>query len=82
MLYFKYIIDLRREKMNISIKNHIMNNFKGASKNDIKESIVSSFNDKDEITLPGLGVFFGIVWSNSSQEEQNRILDILKDNLS
>ncbi len=68
--------------MNISIKNHIMNNFKGASKNDIKESIVSSFNDKDEITLPGLGVFFGIVWSNSSQEEQNRILDILKDNLS
>ena len=59
-----------------------MNNFKGASKNDIKESIVSSFNDKDEITLPGLGVFFGIVWSNSSQEEQNRILDILKDNLS
>lgn len=68
--------------MNISIKNHIMNNFKGASKNDIKESIISSFNDKDEITLPGLGVFFGIVWSNSSQEEQNRILDILKDNLS
>ena len=68
--------------MNISIKNHIMNNFKGASKNNIKESIVSSFNDKDEITLPGLGVFFGIVWSNSSQEEQNRILDILKDNLS
>ena len=59
-----------------------MNNFKGASKNDIKESIISSFNDKDEITLPGLGVFFGIVWSNSSQEEQNRILDILKDNLS
>ena len=70
------------DRMNISIKNHIMNNFKGASKNDIKESIVSSFNDKDEITLPGLGVFFGIVWSNSSQEEQNRILDILKDNLS
>ena len=49
--------------MNISIKNHIMNNFKGASKEDIKESIVSSFNDKDEITLPDLGCFlelFGI----------------------
>lgn len=59
-----------------------MNNFKGASKNDIKESIISSFNDKDEITLPGLGVFFGIVWNNSSLEEQNKILDILKNNLS
>ncbi len=68
--------------MNISIKNHIMNNFKGASKEDIKESIVSSFNDKDEITLPGLGVFFGIVWNKSSEDEKNKILDILKDSLS
>ncbi len=63
----------------ISIKQHIMNNFKGASKDDIKESIVASFNDKDEITLPGLGVFFGILWNKSSDEEKNRILDILKD---
>ena len=68
--------------MNISIKNHIMNNFIGASKEDIKESIVSSFNDKDEITLPGLGVFFGIVWNKSSEDEKNKILDILKDSLS
>lgn len=68
--------------MNISIKNHIMNNFKGASKEDIKESIVSSFNDKDEITLPGLGVFFGIVWNKCSEDEKNKILDILKDSLS
>lgn len=59
-----------------------MNNFKGASKEDIKESIVSSFNDKDEITLPGLGVFFGIVWDKSSEDERNKILDILKDSLN
>ena len=65
--------------MNISIKNHIMSNFKGASKEDIKEAIMASFNDKDEITLPGLGVFFGIIWNKSSLEEQNKILDILKD---
>ena len=68
--------------MNISIKKHIMNNFKGASKEDIKESIVSSFNDKDEITLPGLGVFFGIVWDKSSEDERNKILNILKDSLN
>lgn len=68
--------------MNISIKNHIMNNFKGASIEDIKASIDSSFNDKDEITLPGLGVFFGIVWSKSSEDEKNRILNVLKDSLN
>ena len=68
--------------MNVSIKSHIMNNFKGASKEDIKESITSSFNDKDEITLPGLGVFFSILWSKSSLDEQDKILDILKSSLS
>ncbi len=68
--------------MNISIKEHIMNNFKGASKDDIRESIVSSFNDKDEITLPGLGVFFGIIWNKSSDDDKNKILDILKDSLN
>ena len=68
--------------MNISIKEHIMNNFKGASKDDIRESIVSSFNDKDEITLPGLGVFLGIIWNKSSDEDKNKILDILKDSLN
>lgn len=68
--------------MNISIKKHIMNNFKGASKADIKDSIISSFNDKDEITLPGLGVFFGLVWDKSSDEEKNKILSILKDSFS
>ncbi len=66
----------------ISIQKHIMNNFKGASKEDIQTSITSSFNDKDEITLPGLGVFFKIVWSKSSDDEKNNILDILKDSLS
>lgn len=59
-----------------------MNNFKGASKDDIRESIVSSFNDKDEITLPGLGVFFGIIWNKSSDDDKNKILDILKDSLN
>ena len=56
-----------------------MSNFKGASKEGIKQAIMASFNDKDEITLPGLGVFFGIIWNKSSLEEQNKILDMLKD---
>ena len=65
--------------MNISIRNHIMSNFKGASKDDIKESIEAFFNDKDEITLPGLGVFFSLVWSKSSLEDKDKMLNILKD---
>lgn len=66
---------------NINIRNYIKENFKNSEINDIKDSIVSSINDKDEVTLPGLGVLFEILWENSKEEEQNKILEILKNNL-
>ena len=64
--------------INIDIRGHILNNFKDASIDDIRSSIVDSINDRDEVTLPGLGVFFEILWTNSSEEIKNQILDILK----
>lgn len=67
--------------MNISIKNHIINNFKNASKKEIKQAIVASSNDLDEITLPGLGVFFNLLWEQSNEEEKGKILNKLKDSL-
>lgn len=67
--------------MNISIKNHIINNFKNASKKEIKQAIAASSNDLDEITLPGLGVFFNLLWEQSNEEEKEKILNKLKDSL-
>ena len=67
--------------MNIDIRSHILNNFKDASIEDIKNSIIDGVNDKEEITLPGLGVFFEILWSNSTEEEKNKIIKILKENM-
>lgn len=67
--------------MNIDIRKSIINNFKNNSKNDIKEAIISSMNENDEITLPGLGVFFEILWKNSDEEHQDYILNIIENNL-
>ena len=67
--------------MNINIRKSIINNFKNNSKNDIKEAIISSMNENDEITLPGLGVFFEILWKNSDEEHQDYILNIIERNL-
>ena len=64
--------------MNIDIRKSIINNFKNNSKNDIKEAIISSMNENDEITLPGLGVFFEILWKNSNEEHQDYILNIIE----
>lgn len=67
--------------MNIDIRKHIIDNFKDTNKDEIRSSIVDSIKDKDEITLPGLGVFFELLWNNSSEDEKNNIINIIKNNI-
>lgn len=68
--------------MNIDIRKYIKDNFKNSSIEDIKSSIESSIKEQDELTLPGIGVFFEILWSNSNEEHQNYILDTIKNNIN
>lgn len=67
--------------MNIDIRESIKNNFKDSSLGEIEDSINSSIKDKDEITLPGLGVFFEILWEYSNQEQKNYILETIQNNI-
>lgn len=67
--------------MNISIREYIKNNFKDNSIEEIKESIIDSIAKGDELVLPGLGVFFEILWNNSENKGKDEILNILKNNL-
>ena len=67
--------------MDIDIRKSIINNFKESDIDDIKNSIEESINDKDEITLPGLGVFFEILWNNSDDVKRDYILQTLKKGL-
>lgn len=68
--------------MNIDIRKYIKDNFRDSSIEDIKSSIESSIKEQDEVTLPGIGVFFEILWSNSNEEYQKYILDTIKNNIS
>lgn len=65
--------------MNIDIRKSIKDNFKNSDIEEIRKSIEESIKDKDEITLPGLGVFFEILWKNTSDKEE--ILNTLKKGL-
>lgn len=67
--------------MSTDIRKYIRKNFKGADVDEIQESISSSIAEKEEVTLPGLGVFFEILWSNSDKDEQNHILNTISDNI-
>lgn len=55
--------------MNISIREHIKNNFKNTNIEELRESIEESVNSSDEVVLPGLGVLFEILWKNSDNRE-------------
>lgn len=67
--------------MNIDIRESIINNFKNSNIDDIKSSIETSIEDNEEITLPGLGVFFEILWNNSDDKDKDKILKILKNKI-
>ena len=67
--------------MNIDIRKSIKNNFKGSSIDEIRDSIENSITDNEEITLPGLGVFFEILWSNSDKDDKEFILRTIESNL-
>ena len=64
--------------MDLSIRSHIINNFKGDDTSVLKDAIEESIKNNDEITLPGLGVFFELVWQKSDEDMKNKILNILE----
>lgn len=67
--------------MNTDIRGYIINNFKNSSLEDIRSSIVESIQNKDEITLPGLGVFFELLWNSSDEECKKKMINMISDSV-
>lgn len=67
--------------MDIKIREHIRSNFKDSDQKEIKESIVASIESKDEVVLPGLGVFFEILWNGSDENLKETILNTIQSHL-
>ena len=67
--------------MNIDIRKSIINNFKGNSIDEIMISIDESIKNGDEITLPGLGVFFELLWNNVDLNMKKTIIENIKKSL-
>ena len=65
--------------MNLDIRSHIINNFQGDNVQVLKEAIEESIKNNDEITLPGMGVFFELVWQKADEEMKDKMLKILED---
>ena len=64
--------------MDTNIREQIINNFKGDNYETLKRAIEESIANYDENVLPGLGVFFEILWENSNKELKNEIIEIIR----
>lgn len=71
----------RRIIMDLSIREHIINNFKEDNKENLRSAIEESIKENDEEVLPGMGVFFEIIWSDAKEELKNEMLEILFNRL-
>ena len=66
-------------KMDISIKESIINNIKNDDKNSIISLINESIKENDEIVLPGLGVLLSLFWDSLDINDQEKIANIILD---
>lgn len=67
--------------MDIDIRKSICANFENVDHDEIRNAIENSIESKDEMILPGLGVFFEIMWRNSSNHEKDQIVSKIKSSL-
>ena len=63
--------------MDIDIRRHIINNFKDDNIKTLRNAIEESIKEKDEVALPGMGVFLEVIWQDSSEELKQEMLNII-----
>lgn len=68
--------------MSLDIRENIIKNFKGNTKNEIRETIAIATSGKDELILPGLGVLFEIVWNELPEEKQDELINIIHNKIN
>ncbi len=64
--------------MDVDIRKSIINNFKGDDYETLRKAIEESIKDNDEVVLPGMGVFFEIIWTDCDEEMKEKIINIIK----
>ena len=67
--------------MSLNLRNAIIHNVTGNTQEQLEDTIVDAIQTGEEKMLPGLGVLFEVIWRNSSQQEQQEMLQALESGL-
>ena len=74
-------IYLKKKKMDVNIRRHIINNFREDDIETLKNAIEESIKEQDEVALPGMGVFLEIIWQDASEELKHQMLEIIHNRI-
>lgn len=67
--------------MEMTLRQAIVHRVRDKNKEELKDVIQDSIGNV-EATLPGIGVLFEIIWSNSSPEHQERMISTLHEHIN
>lgn len=67
--------------MNLNLRQAILQNVSGHDAEQLQATIDDALQKGEEKMLPGLGVFFELLWENSDDQEHQEILDTLENSL-
>ncbi|MDZ5712419.1 small acid-soluble spore protein SspI [Jeotgalibacillus haloalkalitolerans] len=67
--------------MNLNIRQTVVHNVKDNNIEQLQDTIVDSIQREEEQLLPGLGVLFEIIWKQSSEQDQQQMLQKLESGL-
>lgn len=66
---------------NIDIRKYIIENFKDDNIEKIRDSIETTIKSRDEDALIGLGVLFELLWNKLNNEEKEKNLNYIRENI-
>ena len=64
--------------MDLNLRKAILENVTDNDKSQLEATIVDAIQNGEEKMLPGLGVFFELIWQQSDQSEQQEMLNALE----
>ncbi|WP_226583585.1 small acid-soluble spore protein SspI [Halobacillus litoralis] len=67
--------------MNLNLRAAILSNVSGHNAEQLEATIDDALQKGEEKMLPGLGVFFEMLWKESDDQEKQEILDTLEQSL-
>lgn len=59
----------------LDIRNIVLENLSGSSRDELEGYIQETIDLREEDALPGMGILFEVVWSNSDTSEKGTMMD-------